>query len=74
MPEKTLPAVRPARMPQIDRARELLWLAENQRSYAGQWVALEGDKLLGAGFRPALVARSGARRRQPQTARHSRAD
>ena len=52
MPEKTLPAVRPARMPQIDRARELRWLDANRHRYAGQWVALEGDRLLGVGSDP----------------------
>lgn len=31
-----------------DRSREARWLAENARAHRGQWVAVEGDRLLGA--------------------------
>src|ERR1700749_691905 len=34
------------RVEQIDASRELRWLAEHGREYAGQWVALDGDRLL----------------------------
>ncbi len=29
---------------------ERRWLVENSQEYAGRWVALDGDHLLGAGF------------------------
>lgn len=32
-----------------DRSRENQWLAEHQREYIGQWVALEGDRLIAHG-------------------------
>ncbi len=32
-----------------DRSRENQWLAEHQREYIGQWVALEGDWLIAHG-------------------------
>jgi hypothetical protein len=33
----------------IDCSLELRWLAEHSREYAGQWVALDGDRLLAHG-------------------------
>ncbi len=33
-----------------DCERELRWLAEHRQEYAGQWVALDGDRLLAHGF------------------------
>lgn len=33
----------------IDCAREMQWLAEHRSEYAGQWVALDGDRLLSHG-------------------------
>jgi Family of unknown function (DUF5678) len=32
-----------------DRSRENQWLAEHHREYIGQWVALEGDRLIAHG-------------------------
>src|SRR5262249_1899715 len=32
-----------------DRASENRWLAEHQREYIGQWVALEGERLIAHG-------------------------
>ena len=29
-----------------DSTRELRWLTEHAREYAGQWVALDGDRLI----------------------------
>ncbi len=31
-----------------DRQREVKWIADNRSSYAGQWVAVEGDRLVAA--------------------------
>jgi hypothetical protein len=30
----------------LDRSREQQWLADHQAEFAGQWVALDGDRLL----------------------------
>lgn len=52
MVQKTLPEVRKASRPYIDRSRELAWLAAHREDYAGQWVVLEGERLLGNGDDP----------------------
>lgn len=52
MEEKTLPQVRKARRPYIDRSREMAWIAEHESEYAGQWVALDGDRLIAHGDDP----------------------
>ena len=33
-----------------DRSKEFAWLAEHQADYAGQWVALDGSRLLSHGL------------------------
>ena len=33
----------------VRREREMLWLSQHQAEYAGQWVALDGDRLLSYG-------------------------
>jgi hypothetical protein len=55
MAEKTLPQVRKARLPYIDRSREMAWIAEHQEEYAGQWVVLDGDRLIGHGDDPVPI-------------------
>jgi len=37
------------RVPQPDRSREMRWIKEHREEYAGQWVALDGAKLLSHG-------------------------
>jgi hypothetical protein len=32
--------------PTVPRAREMRWLSEHAAEYVGQWVALDGDRLL----------------------------
>jgi len=34
--------------PMPDDAREMKWLEEHKHEYAGQWVALDGDRLIAA--------------------------
>jgi hypothetical protein len=34
--------------PMKDRTREMNWLAAHRHEYAGQWVALDGDRLIAA--------------------------
>lgn len=34
--------------PMPDSTREMRWLVEHQREYVGQWVALDGDRLIAA--------------------------
>lgn len=57
MPEKTLLPVRKARLPYIDRSREMVWIAAHHREYAGQWVVLDGDRLLGHGPDPVPIVK-----------------
>jgi hypothetical protein len=45
----TDPEAQPAPAEPIDCTRELQWLAEHRREYAGQWVALDRDRLLAHG-------------------------
>lgn len=33
-------------MPMPDRTREFAWIAAHKGEYAGQWVALDGDRLV----------------------------
>lgn len=37
-----------SREPMKDRTREWQWIKEHKQEYAGQWVALEGDRLIAA--------------------------
>lgn len=34
--------------PVPDSTREMRWIVEHQREYVGQWVALDGDRLIAA--------------------------
>lgn len=34
--------------PMKDRTRELVWIEQHRHEYAGQWVALDGDRLIAA--------------------------
>ncbi len=45
----------PLPVPYKDRSREYEWLKEHAREYAGQWVALEGDRLIAHGANAAEV-------------------
>ena len=38
----------PPREPMKDRTRERQWIKEHKHEYAGQWVALDGDRLIAA--------------------------
>lgn len=59
MPARTLPPVRPARLNPIDRSHELAWIIEHGREYQGEWVVLDGDRLIGHGVDPGpLVERA----------------
>src|SRR5260370_21886624 len=35
--------------PSRDRATERLWIERNRAAFAGQWVAVEGDRLVASG-------------------------
>jgi len=38
----------PHEVPARGRQREMKWIADNRSAYAGQWVAVEGDRLVAA--------------------------
>lgn len=42
-------------VPFRERAVEAKWIDENRAAYAGQWVAVEGDRLIAAGVDPLKV-------------------
>ena len=52
MLEKTLPPVRKARMGPIDRTKEIDWITQHRHQYVGQWVVLDGDRLISHGLDP----------------------
>jgi hypothetical protein len=54
-PTKSRPVLAPA---PGDCARELRWLAKHRQRYAGQWVALNGDRLLSHGTNAREVLRA----------------
>lgn len=51
MTTKTLPEVRRSAV-MVDLQRELAWLREHWRDYVGEWVVLDGDRLIGHGPDP----------------------
>ncbi len=62
MPARTLPPVRPARLNPLDRTHELAWIAQHRREYQGEWVVLDGGRLIGHGVDPVpLVERARSR-------------
>jgi hypothetical protein len=62
MSVKTLSEIKPAKLPYIDRSKEMQWLREHRQEYLGQWVLLWGDQLLASGPDPVpLVAEVRAR-------------
>ena len=42
-------------VPSRHRTREAKWIDENRTAYAGQWVVVEGDRLIAAGVDPLRV-------------------
>lgn len=53
--EDAAPAAAPKPMSSNPRTEEMRWIGENKRSYAGQWVAVEGYRLVAHGERLADV-------------------
>lgn len=45
----TQPHVLARNLPIKDRASEIEWLQKRRDEYAGQWIALDGDKLIASG-------------------------
>jgi hypothetical protein len=43
------------RVPSRDRSSEMKWIDENHATYADQWVAVEGDRLIAASEDPLYV-------------------
>jgi hypothetical protein len=61
MHARTLSPVRPARLKSLDRSHELAWITQHRREYQGEWVVLDGNRLIGHGTDPGpLVERARA--------------
>lgn len=52
MTTKTLPEVRKSRLGVVDLKKELEWIKQHGHEYVGEWIVLDGDKLLGHGPDP----------------------
>jgi hypothetical protein len=57
MPAATKPPLSPIAWIEnyIDRTRETQWISDHGHEYAGEWVALDGDRLLAHGPDPKQV-------------------
>jgi len=49
------PEVRKARFGSMDFTKVDGWLAEHRHEYIGQWIVLDGDRLVGHGKDPKLI-------------------
>ena len=56
---KPIPAATLAELAKAERA--VRWVAEHRREYAGQWVALDGDRLVASGTDAREVAEAARR-------------
>lgn len=45
--DKPVPKVRRSSRGRVDNSRENEWLRQHQNDYRGQWVVLDGDRLVG---------------------------
>ena len=52
MDENSLQRVEMTTRPYADRSRESAWMSEHHGEYAGQWVLLDGDRLITHGDDP----------------------
>lgn len=52
MGDKTLPHVRRVQLRPIDRTKGIDWIAQHRNEYLGQWVILDGDRLISHGDDP----------------------
>jgi hypothetical protein len=55
MSVELLSKVQRSTIPAIDRTREIEWLRSNEKEYLGQWVALDGNRLIGVGLDPCAL-------------------
>jgi plasmid stability protein len=61
----TLPRVLAKDLPVKERSREAEWLRAHRDEYAGQWVALDGDRLIASGDDLKQVAKTARRLGMP---------
>jgi len=47
MTSKTFPQVRKSSLGRVDLSREREWILQHAHRYIGQWVVLDGDRLVG---------------------------
>lgn len=49
MTTKTLPRTRNSSIGKIDSTKWLEWLRQHKHEYVGQWIVMDGDRLVGHG-------------------------
>jgi hypothetical protein len=47
--------IRPSRFGEVDFSKEREWLKEHRHEYVGQWIVLDGDRLVGHGDNPVPI-------------------
>jgi hypothetical protein len=55
MPATSLPQIRKSSFGKVDFSREMEWLRQHRHEYIGQWIVLDGDRLVGAGNDPVPI-------------------
>jgi len=56
MTTKMLPQVHQSALGKVDLSREREWILQHRQEYVGQWVVLDGDRLVGHTADNSLVA------------------
>jgi Family of unknown function (DUF5678) len=55
MPTKSLTEVRKSPLGRVDFSKEAEWLKQHRQTYIGQWIVLDGDRLVGHGKDPVPI-------------------
>lgn len=56
MTTKTVPRTRKSSIGKIDSTKQHEWLQQHKHEYVGQWIVLDGDRLVGHGSDPVPIA------------------
>lgn len=57
MTTKTMPRVWKSSIGKIDSTKQQEWLQKHKHEYVGQWIVLDGDRLVGHGSDPVPIAK-----------------